>query len=244
MGEGIMRRTAKTLIAGLAMLALVAGGASAQSGPLLNELRTDHTGTDVDEYVELAGPAGASLSGITLLVIGDTGATNTCGVVEIAQDLSAFSIQADGFFALRISTGTAALTGYDATVSGSIENSDNLTFMLVRGNTAAVGNDLDSAPEDGTFDSTPWSSILDSVAIFEGIPPNCTTDEHVYSSTVVGPDGTFSPGHIYRCPDGWHIGPFGSGTWPAGSTDTVGAANSCVVGVEPRQWGTVKELYR
>jgi hypothetical protein len=241
-GKNFMKRFGISLLLGSALLALVAGPASAQL--LINELRVDHGGTDVDEYVEITGPAGASLAGVWLVVIGDTGMTNTCGVVENAIDLSAFSIQADGFFALRISTGAPALTGYDATVSGSLENSDVLTFLLVDANTATVGNDLDSAPEDGTLDSTPWGLVHDSVAITEGLVPNCTTEEHAYSPSVVGPDGMFSPGHILRCPTGWRIGPFGTGTWPMGATDTVGAANDCTVAVEPSTWSTVKHIYR
>jgi hypothetical protein len=135
------------------------------------------------------------------------------------------------------------LTGYDATVSGSIENSDNLTFLLVTGSTATAGTDLDTAPEDGTLDSTPWTLVLDSVAITEGVAVNCTSEEHVYSSTVVGPDGIFSPGHIFKCPEGWRIGPFGTAPWPTGAVDTVGAANSCPVGVENKTWTNVKDLY-
>jgi hypothetical protein len=235
-----LKKFAISAVIGSTLLALVAAPASAQ---LLNELRVDQSGSDTDEYVEISGTPGASLAGVTLLVIGDTGSANTCGIVEIALDLSPYSIQADGLFALRISGGVALLTGYDATVAGSIENSDALTFMLVTGNTAAVGNDLDSAPEDGVLDSAPWTSILDSVAITEGIAPNCTSDEHTYSPTVVGPDGTFSPGHIYLCPGGWAIGPFG-GVLPAGGVDTVGAPNNCVVGVEDRTWSTIKHIYR
>lgn len=234
----------KTAISTLAGLALVLGAGTASAQFTLNEIRVDHSGADVDEYVEIAGTPGSSLAGVTLLVIGDTGSVGTCGIVETVIDLSAFSIQADGLFCLRYSAGAAQLTGYDADLTGSFENSDTISFMLVRDNQANLTDDLDAAPEDGVLDSTPWSLLIDSVAIYEGIPANCTTDEHYYA-TPVGPDGAFSPGHIYRCTDGWHIGPFGTAPWPgADIVDTPGAPNACTVGVENKTWGTVKNIYR
>ncbi|MDZ4803722.1 MAG: hypothetical protein SGI90_02510 [Candidatus Eisenbacteria bacterium] len=229
-----MKFLAKALsVAALAVL--VSTSASAQI--LLNEIRTDQTGSDTDEYVELAGPAGASLAGYSIVVIGD--GTGGCGVVEAAISLAAFSIQADGYFALRYSAGVALLTGYDATLTGSFENSDNLTFLLVTGNTAAVANDLDTN-NDGILDTTPWATIVDQVGLSEGTVVNCTTDEYLYTTTVVGPDGTFAPGHVYRCGATWLIGPFG-GVLPTGGVDTVGAANtSCPVPVAPSTWSNIK----
>lgn len=235
-----MKKIATVALMALPILALVASGAFAQVR--LNEIRVDHGGADVDEYVEFAGPAGTPLTGMSLVVIGD--GTGGCGIVEVALDLSPYSIQADGYLAIKYSAAAGALlTGYDVSLTGSFENSDNLTFLLVTGNTAATGNDLDSAPEDGVLDSAPWTGVLDSVALTEGTTPNCTTDEHVYSTTVVGPDGTFAPGHIYFCPSGWLIGGFGN-TWPTGIVDTPGAANPCVVPNEQQSWGSMKQLYQ
>jgi hypothetical protein len=212
----------------------------------------DHPGTDVDEYVEFAGPALAPLTGHTLVVIGD--GTGACGVVEVAIDLSSYSIQADGLFALRLSTGTAQLTGYDATepgapAAGRVENSDNLTILLVTGWTGAVAADLDTN-DDGTLDSTPWATIVDQVGIYEGVAINCAGgDEYLYTSVQVGPDGMFSPGHIFRCGSTWAIGPFGDGSpavWPSGATDTVGASNAgtCATPTTPSTWGKIKAFYR
>uniref|UniRef100_A0A832MLZ5 Lamin tail domain-containing protein n=1 Tax=Eiseniibacteriota bacterium TaxID=2212470 RepID=A0A832MLZ5_UNCEI len=226
-------------LAALLALGLVAGVASAQ--PQLNEIRVDQSGTDVDEYVEFAGAPGASLAGHHLLVIGDTGSSGTCGVLEAVINLGAYSIQADGYFALRYSSGTPLLTGYDATLAGSFENSDNLTFLLVTGYSGpAVGGDLDTN-DDGVLDSTPWTTLVDAVGIWEGTTPNCTTDEYLYTSTVVGPDGTFAPGHVYRCGNAWYIGPFD----PAGGVDSPGAQNAaCATPAKSSTWGKVKTLYR
>lgn len=218
------------------MAVLVVPVASAQI--LLNEIRVDHSGADTDEYVELAGPAGASLSGYTVIVIGD--GTGGCGVVEAVISLSAFAIQPDGYFALRYSGGVVVLTGYDATVAGSFENSDNLSFFLVTGSTAVAAADLDTN-NDGILDSTPWTTIVDQVGLFEGTVVNCTTDEYIYATPVVGPDGTFVPGHIYRCGGSWMIGPFGTTPFPTGVVDTPGAANTaCPVPVAPSTWSNIK----
>lgn len=202
-----------------------AGAASAQIR--FNEIRIDETGADVNEYVELRGPANTPLTGHTIIVIGD-GASG-CGTIENVIDLSPYSIQADGFFALRVSGGTATLTGFDASIAGSFENSDNLTFFLVTGSTAVSGGDVD-ADNDGVQDAFPWTTLVDEVALLENAVPGCGTPtadaEPVYSLITVGPDGTFAPGHVYWCPDTnvWAIGPFN----PIGGLDTPGAANpSC-----------------
>ena len=207
------------LTALLATAAITAGPASAQF--MLNEVRIDHTGTDVDEYVEIKGTAGAALTSHWLVVIGD--GAGGCGTVENAIDLSAYSIQADGYFALRVSSGVPTLTGYDATVAGSFENSDNLTFLLVTDNTAAVASDLD-ADNNGTIDLAPWTAVVDEIGLSEGTVVNCAgTDEYLYTATLIGPDGINVPGHAYRCSDtlAWQIGQFAI----PGGVDTPGAVN-------------------
>jgi hypothetical protein len=234
-----MKKWALTSFVSMLALALAAGAASAQI--TLNEIRVDHTGTDTDEYVELAGPAGASLAGYQVVVIGD--GTGGCGIVEAAIDLSGYTIQPDGVFALRYSGGTAALAGYDANSTGSFENSDNLTFLLVAGFVGTVNQDLDTN-NDGVLDLQPWSSIVDEVGLAEGVLPiDCTNNEHLYTGVVVGPDGTFVPGHVFRCGNQWFIGPFGT-TWPTGIQDTPGAPNDCAVPTRSSTWGQVKTLYR
>jgi hypothetical protein len=232
-----MKRFATVLSLSAAAL-FAASAASAQF--LLNEIRIDQTGADTDEYVEISGAPAASLAGYTLLVIGD--GTPGCGTVEQAIDLSAYSIQADGLFCLRFSGGAAQLAGYDATLAGSFENSDNLTFLLVTGNTAtttAPNNDIDTN-NDGVLDTALWTTIVDEVAILEDAVPGCGSpnadDEAVFSTTTVGPDGTFVPGHVYRCGNSWLIGPFDI----LGGSDTPGSANSCPVPVEPSTWSRIK----
>lgn len=181
----------------------------------INEIRIDQPSTDNDEFFELAGDAGTSLTGLTYLVIGD--GSGGSGVIENVTDLSGQEIPPSGFFVAA--EGTFTLGTADLTTSLNFENSDNVTHLLVADFTGANGDDLDT-DDDGVLDSTPWSVVVDSVALVESF----TSGEQVYSTTTVGPDGSFVPAHVFRCPDlppsGWAIGSF------FGGDETVGAANS------------------
>lgn len=195
--------------------ALMPVSVMAQTGDVsINEVRIDQPSTDNDEYFELAGPSGHTLDGLTYLVIGD-GAGGS-GVIEAVVDLTGASIGTSGFFVAAESTfslGTA-----DATVNLNFENGDNVTHLLVDGFTGANGDDLDT-DDDGTLDSSPWSTIVDSVALIQ----STSSGDLVYSANQVGPDGSFVPGHVFLCDDGWRIGSFD----PVGGDDTPGAANFC-----------------
>src|SRR5262245_26385398 len=208
-------------------LAWVVPAAADPGDPRINEIRIDQTGADNDEYFELAGTPGSSLDGLTYLVIGDGTAAQGSGVVECVVSLAGKHIGADGLFLVTEGTFTLApLASVDFVAPGSnplnFENDDNVTHMLVRGFTGSLNQDLDTN-DDGAFDATPWTAVLDSVALFKS---SAAGNEKVYSSTVVGPDGAFVPGHAYRLPDGtgaWRIGPF------AGGEDSPGTANKLTV---------------
>jgi len=218
----------RNVVRGALILALIAlslafmippSASHAQSSIVINEIRTDQPGADNDEYFELFGPASASLDGLTYLVIGDVSANS--GVIEEVTNLTGYSIPAGGYFVAAESTfslGTA-----DLTTSLNFENDDNVTHMLVSGFTGSDGDDLDTN-DDGTLDSTPWSSVEHCVALY-----GPESSDLVYCSTVVGPDGaTDVPGHVYRCSVGWQIGQFD----PVGGDDTPGAINGdCVTAV-------------
>ncbi|MFO0873233.1 MAG: hypothetical protein U0575_04595 [Phycisphaerales bacterium] len=192
---------------------------------VINEIRIDQTGTDNDEYFELRGTPGSSLAGLSYIVIGDPDdtATNTnSGVIEAVVSLDGYAINANGFFLVAEDDNTLGAVA-DLLATLDFENSDNVTHLLVQGFTGAVGDDLDT-DDDGTLDVTPWTSVVDSVALIETAPPPTPGNEWVYSTTTVGPEGSFVPGHVYRCtPDGnWQIGPFD----PATGVDTPGATNA------------------
>lgn len=202
---------------GLAALGLAA---IASASVTINEIRIDQPGADNDEYFELAGDAGESLNNLFYVVVGD--GTGGSGVVESVTALAGFSVPADGYFLAVEGTFTLGLANADTVLGGSnplnFENSDTVTHMLVSDYTGASNQDLDT-DDDGIFDATPWTAILDSVSVLFG-----GTSEMPYSATQVGPDGAFAPGHIYRFPNGdgpWAFEPFND--FPA--FDTPGSAN-------------------
>ncbi|MFQ5429611.1 MAG: PEP-CTERM sorting domain-containing protein [Phycisphaerae bacterium] len=220
--------------------ALALWTSTARAALTINEVRIDQPGSDASEYFELAGIPGESLNGVWFIAIGDTstgsgsGFGDRSGGVETAIDLTGNVIKPDGHFLVAETTfGTGSL-GLTGTVDLSLapnavnfENSDNRTFFLVTDFTGAVNDDLDdgsvNGDNDGILDVTPWTSIIDELALIETpMPPATLFDEWVYSSNQVGPDGTFVPGHVFRLPDAsgpWNIGGF------FGGDDTPSAVN-------------------
>jgi uncharacterized repeat protein (TIGR01451 family) len=184
----------------------------------INEIRIDQPGTDFDEYFELAGTPGMTLTGLTYLVIGDGATEDGSGVIEAVVPLIGV-MPMRGYFLAVEATFTLTDTA-DLTTSLNFENSDNVTHLLVRDFTGANGDDLDPN-DDGVLEITPWSEIVDLIAvIMEENPPDST--EYHYGPPTVGPDGSVAPWQVFRCLLGWEIG-----ERVLGITDTPGAANVC-----------------
>jgi hypothetical protein len=192
-----------------------------------SEIRIDQTGADTDEWVELVGAPGTSLNDVTMIVIGDS-TSGVSGVIEAIVSLAGQTIPADGHFAMSESTFTQGIAAIDYVLPGTnplnFENSDNVTFMLVRNFTGADAQDLDS-DDNGVFNKVvPWTEVVDTIALIETttVPPTGT--EWYYGPNTIGPDGAFVPGHIWRCEDTgcWNIGRFDILVDP---TDTPGVAN-------------------
>jgi len=194
---------------------------------LLSEVRIDETGTDNSEYFEIKGVPGTSLADLTYIVIGDGPALQLSGVVEAVVPLTGQTMPGSGYFVAAETTfllGTANLTL--AANALNFENQDNVTHMLVRNFSGTINTDLDTN-DDGVLDVTPWTEIVDSVSLVltpANLSAPATGTEWWYSSNRVGPDGTFVPGHVYRCSPSntWSIGPFA----PIGGKDTPGAVNA------------------
>jgi hypothetical protein len=200
---------------------------------VINEARIDQSGTDNDEYFELAGAPGTSLNDLTYLVIGDD--ANGAGAIEEVTSLAGQTIPGDGFFLAAEATLTLGGAVPDLVTSLNFENSaaapsaDNVTHLLVTGFSGTDGQDLDTN-DDGVLDATPWTGVLDAFSLIDPV-----STEPLYARAVgglvVGPDGTFRAGHIFR--DGataeWRVGAFD----PASGSDTPGIANTIVVANEP-----------
>lgn len=222
----VTRRGVQWLMLAVLLLSLPGGLAgapaarvAAQQPPLvISEIRIDQVGADADEYFELAGPPGASLDGLTYIVLGD-GLVGS-GVIEAVVPLTGHTIPPSGFFV--VAEGTFTLGAANLSIMLNFENSDNVTHLLVQGFTGTDGQDLD-IDDDGVLDETPWAAVIDKIALIVQDNPPISTEFH-YGPPTVGPDGQFVPGHAYRCGTTWLVGAFAIGT-----TDTPGAPNPCQI---------------
>ncbi len=203
-----------TAFAVILCLILLSANVIATAGTTINEIRIDQPSIDTDEYLEIVGTPGTSLDGLTYLVIGD--GSGGSGVIEAVVDLTGYSIQSSGFFVAA--EGTFSLGTSDLTTSLNFENSDNVNHYLVNGFTGSKGDDLDT-DDDGTLDVTPWSGIVDCVGLVE----TSGSGDLIYCTTIIGPDGSNVPFHVFKCTDGWKIGQSN----PTGGDDTPGSENNC-----------------
>jgi hypothetical protein len=186
----------------------------------INEVRTDQSGTDYDEYFELVGPAGTLLDGYFYIVLGDSGA-DTSGVLETVIDLAGLAIADDGF--LSVGRLDMVIGVPDVVIEGfNLENSDNVTHLLVSGLTAVVGDDLD-VDGDGILDGAFWAETVDGFSLLE-VGFDGEVLDLLYSDTVLGPVGEYAPSHVFRCPDG---GDWNLGSWDNLALDTPGNPNMC-----------------
>ncbi|MFM1936254.1 MAG: Leukotoxin, partial [Planctomycetota bacterium] len=194
---------------GMAALSLTAFSTAAI---VINEVRTDMSGTDTDEYIELKGMPGESLAGLTLVIIGDGTGTATgeipatkSGAVEFVWQFGKGDvIGSNGFLVLRkdtmvtpIDAGATQVTILPDVATGVFENGQNSTVLLVSGfsgtNTTngvvpmADGQDLDT-DDNGTLDVTPWTAIVDSMVVKQS-PGSAPDASNVwwYSANACGP---------------------------------------------------------
>lgn len=239
----------------LSILALFASAPIA-SAVTLNEFRADQPGTDVDEYIELAGTPGEPLTDLSFIVIGDATAAGSGGGVEAIIPLTGYAIQPDGFF--LIAEATFSLAGaVDLVTDLNLENADNVTYLIVSDLNPVInigagfgGSDLDD-DDDGVVDATgdydgdamddgpPWTAVVDCLGLVE--TPG--TGDLIYCATQIGPAGILVPFSGYLCgdTDTWAIGSFDP-TMAAGETPD-GPNPECNVPVETSTWGSIKIRY-
>ena len=203
------------------LIALLLSSGVSTAAVSINEIRIDQPSTDNDEFIEFfTTDASESLADHWMLAIGDSGQTDF-GVVESVLDLTGNTSSLNYFV---VAESTFTLGAANLTASLNFENSDNVTFLLVKDFTGANGDDLDT-DDDGTLDSTPWSSIIDGVSLVETADG---TGDKFYAPGLglpsIGPDGTFVPGHVYKdsATGAWTIGAFDPGA------DTPGGLNPAI----------------
>ena len=190
----------------------------------LSEIRADALETQAEnEYLEIGGAPGASLTGVSLIVV--AGSASNGGVVEEVTPLSGSTVGASGALVVGDLDLSSDFASADLATSLRFDDHDNPTFLLVRDFTGTDGDDLD-ANDDGVLDVTPWSAVVDCVSLvhYLGRMP-------IYCSARVGMDGVATPGHVTRGDAGW----FADALVQSSGSDTPGALEfdpaSAVAGV-------------
>jgi len=178
---------ARTACRALAVTALVAAVALLTAAPgeaqVINEWVANHTGIDTHEYVEIYGTPSTDYSALRIVQIeGDT-------------------VDGPGNLDTAIQPGTTDANGlwYTGFLDNILHNG-TMTLLLVEGFSGTVDTDLDTN-DDGVLDTTPWTTVVDSVAVTDG-----DTGDLTYAGPVLYPnyDGLswYSPGGASRIPDG------------------------------------------
>ena len=204
----------RSVLGGISAVAL---SAVSQAQIRLNEIYASHSGTDLQEFIELKGPAGASLDNYVVCIVEGEGSLANQGQLDRAWDLTGFSIPTDGYFVLGVS-GVAAR---DFTIVGSgssgasdaIENGTETFYLIDAGSNANVlaiqallGTDVDS-DNDGITTLPTLGTIVDSVGLADGGITSATPPETIFDgATVLGPDTNFLPAGIFRgldAPNPW-----------------------------------------
>jgi predicted extracellular nuclease len=188
------------MLAALLPLSAVPVGAQT-ADPVINEFVANHTGSDTKAFIEVFGDPSTDYSSFTVLEIeGDPGTSDPSQIGTIDAVLPVGTTNAGGYWI----------------DSEDMENG-TLTILLVENFSGSVGNDLDT-DNDGTFDSTPWTRIVDDVAPTDGGGSDVT-----YSSSVLGPFFDLNPfgaGGASRIPNG--IDTDTTGDWVRNDFDGFG----------------------
>ncbi|NCC52127.1 MAG: hypothetical protein EOM20_13040 [Spartobacteria bacterium] len=137
---------------------------------VINELFVNPVGTDDNrEYIELKGPPGASLNGLTLLMLDSAG--EGIGDIELVCPLTGRQLGGNGFMILGKEYTTCPPYTLPAdTARMDLPPGTDLrhegTYLLVQNFYGSLGDDLDDL-DAGSLDYTPWSLMLDSVGMAE-----------------------------------------------------------------------------
>ena len=209
MTSSITHRRGFNLVAAFLLItAMVSAGlvgtprrADAVEHAVINEFVANHMGVDTDEFIEIFGAASTDYSSLTILSIeGDDGLMGSKGVI-------------DSLFAV----GTTDASGFWTTGYGIGLENGSMTLLLVETFTGSILDDLDT-DDDGVFDVTPWTSIVDGVAVDDGDGSDLT-----YATPAQAPNfdgGSFSVGGASRVPDGTDTD--GTGDWVRNDFDGDG----------------------
>jgi predicted extracellular nuclease len=153
-------------------------GGGGPSDPVINEFVFNHTGSDTQAFIEVFGDPESDYAGFTVLEI--EGDSSGAGTIDAVLPLG--TTNSGGFW-----------TNDEDAENGTV------TLLLVEGFTGSSGSDLDT-DNDGVLDSTPWTRIVDDVAVSDN-----DSSDRTYAGTVLdsGFDGgSFTVGGASRIPNG------------------------------------------
>uniref|UniRef100_UPI001885EC16 lamin tail domain-containing protein n=1 Tax=Ornithinicoccus halotolerans TaxID=1748220 RepID=UPI001885EC16 len=161
------------------------GGDPADPTVVINEFSASTAGEDV-EYLELFGPAGTDLSGLTVLQVEGDASSSRLG--QVVSSHPAGTTGADGRWLAELDAGT-------------LQNG-SLSLLLVEGYQDQAVLDAD---HDGRLDEGLGLTVVDAVAVADGGSGDLT-----YGGTTLtgGYDGVsdYAPGGASRVPDGTDTG--------------------------------------
>jgi hypothetical protein len=176
----VPRPVGLSLVAALSGSVLaIAGVSHAATGDpvLINEALVSHTGTDTTEYVELFGTPGASLSGMSLLVVEGDVAPQVPGTVTFRIDFAAGShLGGNGFFLVGNPIGLSAVyhvTPNVAIGNDSFQNGSETFALLPTASAPGVGGVV-------TGSEVPFDAV--------GFSDGGVSDQFWFGAPVVGPD--------------------------------------------------------
>lgn len=184
--------------------------------PVINEVLASHTGTDNTEFVEIFGTPGASLEGLSLIVVESD--VVGLGAIDRRIDFTATNVIGNnGFFLVGNPAGLAASYGVspNLTIANDFLENNSLTVALVQ------TSSLTGTSVAGT------EVVVDAVALTDG----GAGDTFFFNAPVIGPDGSFFPAGARRVTDGvdtdaaadWVISDFNLGS---ANTPTAGSSGN------------------
>lgn len=149
---------------------------------IINEFVVNHTGSDDHEYIEAFGDPNTDFS--------------TAWILQIDGDISGNPGRVDSIH----QAGTTDVGGFWDTGFLTDQLSDeSMSLLLVENFSGALNDDLDSN-DDGILDTTPWTALIDTVAVDDG-----DAGDQAYADTVLSAnfDGdAMLPGGASRIPNG------------------------------------------
>ena len=170
----------------LSFLCLALIVSSFSNAQVINEYLANHTGTDTHEYLEFLGTPDTAYPDLWMVQIeGDT--EDGPGTLDSVYQIG--TTNGEGLW----------VTSF---LNNELHNGTT-TFLLVENFNGTIGTDLDTN-DDGSLDTTPWTRVLDSVAVFD--------DDNAADQTYLEGEGPalapffdgmqFEPGGASRIPNG------------------------------------------